>query len=511
LFVNIVRHLGEYIPILLIIIIVIISIYDLNQSVISQEGETTMSMSNLGGSEESVTSYTDALIKAPLLVSQSTIVGMVFSQLILSKILRTRVLMNSDSHSHSAIMNTDFGIAKRLVLVLIMSVIALIVFATGLFILQVYNLSSELSLGFSDTLSILLNTSVGTIWLLRIVTSILVLVLTVMYYIIVRRDIYSKKDSKNSITRISYVILCAILISGSINLISNSMVSHNAAAEFLPWLAISIDWFHVMAVSIWLGGLFYLSLILIYAIQFSNKDLEDKTDNSKMGNQVVIRNSFSLAIMLPYFSMIAIICLGIIGISGLYMAWLQIQSVGSLFDSLYGNILILKLCAIIPMIVLGAYHQIKLHYVMVRTARKEHKIQQQPEILSESKQGRESRDSHSNRGGQYDPFRRFSKTIKIESLIGIVVLTISSFLTITSPPSMVQSDSQMQMSGSELGNNNFDNSIGDETKIIPKITDGFTIVALALAIIILIMCLYSYRKNKQELKTTINLLKVKRH
>ena len=68
--------------------------------------------------------------------------------------------------------------------------------------------------------------------------------------------------------------------------------------------------------------------------------------------------------MLPYFSMIAIISLGVISVSGLYMAWLQLQSIGSLFESSYGNILILKLCVIVPMILLGAYHQIKLHYVM---------------------------------------------------------------------------------------------------------------------------------------------------
>ena len=51
-------------------------------------------------------------------------------------------------------------------------------------------------------------------------------------------------------------------------------------AEFLPWLAISVDWFHVMAVSIWLGGLFYLSLILLYAIRISSKDLGNQASIS---------------------------------------------------------------------------------------------------------------------------------------------------------------------------------------------------------------------------------------
>jgi putative copper export protein len=218
------------------------------------------------------------------------------------------------------------------------------------------------------------------------------------------------------------------------------MVSHNAAADLLPWLAIAVDWFHVMAVSIWLGGLFYMSLILLYVIRISSKSLDYETDSETKEELVVVRNSFSLAIMLPYFSMIAIICLGVIGISGLYMAWLQLQSIGSLFDSVYGNILILKLCVIAPMITLGAYHQIKLHYVMVQTAQRGSKSQEQFEILSNTSQRRGSRDSHTGRGKYYDPFRRFSKTIKIESLVGIAVLVISAFLTITSHPTMIQSD-----------------------------------------------------------------------
>ncbi len=460
-------------------------------------------------SEQAITSYSDALVKAPLLVAQCAIVGIVFNHIMLSRVFQKRILIDSDKYSD--IMQTDFGIAKRLFLILILSVTALIASATGLLILQVYNLSSELGLGFSDTLPIVIDTSVGTVWLLRVVTSILIFVLAIVYYVLSRRNVFAKKIGRNSTSKISNTILFAILISGSINIISNSMVSHNAAAEFLPWLAISIDWFHVMAVSIWVGGLFYMSLILLYAIRISSNSLDYGTESSTK-EELVVRNSFSLAIMLPYFSMIAIICVGVIGISGLYMAWLQLQSIGSLFDSVYGNILILKLCVIAPMIALGAYHQIKLHFVMVQIAQRGCKSQEQFEILSNTSQRRDSRDSHIGRGDHYDPFRRFSKTIKIESLIGIAVLVISAFLTITSPPSMVQSDSQMQMQmqGSESVNNNLDsNSGGDENEIRPKIIDGFTIAALILAAIVLILSLYYYRKSKQELKVTVDLLKKK--
>jgi copper resistance protein D len=178
------------------------------------------------------------------------------------------------------------------------------------------------------------------------------------------------------------------------------------------------------------------------------------------------------------------------------MTWIQLQSTESLFDSLYGNILILKLCVIIPMIALGGYHQIKLHLVMVQIAQRGNKSQEELSVSP-----------NVNRGTRYDPFVRFSKTIKIESLIGITVLIISSFLTITSPPSMIHSDNQMRMEGSQLANNNPDDSSNrDDNGVTPGFTDAFTIAASILASIVLIMSLLYYRKSKQELKTTQDLL-----
>jgi putative copper export protein len=472
-------------------VVIIIPNYYLDQRAVSQQ-EGNMLMQISGDSEESITSYIDALIKAPLLVSQSAIVGMVFSQITLSNIIRTHVLLVMSDRS-SDIVQLDLRIAKRLVLVLILSVAALIVSASGLFILQISSLSTELGLSFTDTFSILINTSTGTTWLIRIITSIIIAVFSTTYFICIRRGLASKKRYSKGVSKYNYVFLSVILISGAINLMSNSVVSHNAATEFFPLLAVSVDWFHIMGVSIWLGGLFYLSSVLLYVIEISGKDVKYGSDRPMKlwEQQIAIRNSYSLAIMLPYFSMIAILCLGVIGTTGLYMAWLQLQSVGSLFTSTYGNILILKLSVIFPMIALGAYHQIKLHCVMVHAADKRRHPNVEPNI-----------------GDRYDPFRRFCKTIKIESLIGIAVLVISSFLTITSPPTMVQSIPDIQISGSELSENNFDSSTeGDEKPAVPKLSDGFSITALILGIIVIVISLYYYRKNRKELKATISLLK----
>ena len=261
------RHISNALPILLIFIILIISFQALNQHVFPQgDSDPSMIMSDSADSEESITSYNDALIKTPLLVAQCTIVGIVFNQLVLSKIFYNRILMNLCRNSDT--IQTNLETDRRLSLIIILSAVALCVSCTGFLMLQVYNLSSELGLGFSDTFSIVMNTSLYTVWLLRIITSILILILSIIYYILSRTILVTRRTDRNSIKRFKYIILCIILICGSINIISNAIVSHNAAAEFLPWLAISADWFHVMAVSIWVGGLFYISLILVHAVLY---------------------------------------------------------------------------------------------------------------------------------------------------------------------------------------------------------------------------------------------------
>lgn len=177
----------------MILIVVIISSFDLDRSVISQqEMDTTMDMSMPTSidSEESVTSSTDALIKVPLLVAQCTIVGIAFNQLVLSRVFYKHILMTFSRQSVTT--QTILSPDKRLFLIIILSAVVLSVSCTGFLMLQVYNLSSELGLGFSDTFSITMNTSLYTVWLLRIITSILIFILSIISYILSRNNLIKK-------------------------------------------------------------------------------------------------------------------------------------------------------------------------------------------------------------------------------------------------------------------------------------------------------------------------------
>jgi hypothetical protein len=94
----------------------------------------------------------------------------------------------------------------------------------------------------------------------------------------------------------------------------------------------------------------------------------------------------------------------------------------SIFYTPYGNNLIIKLSAALPMVLLGAYHQVKLHGSILLMA------------SIGSKKGSPPRsDTISNTANT--AVSKFGRTVKIESLIGIGVLFAASLLTITSPPS----------------------------------------------------------------------------
>ena len=235
-----------------------------------------------------------------------------------------------------------------------------------------------------------------------------------------------------------------------------------------------------MAVSIWVGGLFYISTVLLSVIRSraATHTITSTTDNitktgsstNNLSNTDKNRSIFLyyLALLLPRFSILATISLGVIGVSGLYMAWIQLHSFNSLFNSSYGNILIIKLSIALPLVLLGAYHQLRLHKnaVLVASIGKvgrsgtrddagvdsSSNLDQKPISQTLHNTGDEISNNNNNFAKDKNKVKvkdipsKFSKTIKIESLFAISVLLAASLLTITSPPVMNMGMSSMSSS-----------------------------------------------------------------
>jgi copper transport protein len=346
-----------------------------------------------------VTSTPDALLRWPLIVSQSAIVGGVMAYFVLQR--GGEGFSNlSRNHNHFSFDLKLFA-KKRFVLILIAGAVSIAISGTALVFLQASNLDpgSSSDLYLSTVRSLILDSPAGTVWIIRIATSITIAALAFLYFVLAKRaDVQTKSSS---------AILLAILVAGAASIFSNSMLSHNSAATFLPSVAVFADWLHFMAVSAWVGGLFYFSAVLLPSIKS-----EKKADES----------SYHLSIILPRFSLIATASLGIIGVTGVYMAWIHLHTLDSIFYTPYGNNLIIKLSAALPMVLLGAYHQVKLHGSILLMA------------SIGSKKGSPPR-SDTIRNTANNAVSKFGRTVKIESLIGIGVLFAASLLTITSPPS----------------------------------------------------------------------------
>ena len=456
--------------------------------------------SSLMPQTESVTSYYDALLKAPLIVSQTTIVGIVFSHIFFRNTIRNHFQLIRDS-------TTNLRNVKRLLTILLSCGIALLLSATSLFMLQAHSLSSELGIDLGTTFTILSATPVGPVLNIRVITSLIIIVSSVLYYIFEKKFIkkgqtglesnelgrYSPSLKKKTVKNNG--LLYITLLAGAVSIFSNSMVSHNTALSFLPSLAVSLDWFHFMTVSIWLGGLFYIASILLMTIRLSIRKNSNNDGNANRSFGVAVHDtSYFLALLLPYFSLIATISLGIIGVTGLYMAWIHLHTSEAIFTSSYGNILAIKLLLISPMIILGGYHQIRLHSSLMKVANLSKDGQwQRGEKINAPDLGLSDDCKTSPFSLQYDPSERFSKTIKIESFIGIGVLVAASFLTITSPPSISLQESMSTQGSLE---------VESKQNYIPSF-DSFAVLAIILSVAVSIGSILYFKKSKQQVKNTI--------
>ena len=356
-----------------------------------------------------ITSYTDAIIKAPLLIAQALIVGITFvhSSVFIPIIKKDSIFFNNNNENFiwSSLTNN-----KQFIIIIIAGGAIILNMSTILIVYQASLLSSDLGLDLSSTLSILLSSSVGNIFIIKIVTSTIIIILSILYYYIAKtkgrwkyKEKQNIKHQKIKTIKVSLTFCILILILDSINIFSNSIQSHSAAVSFFPYIAVSVDLLHFMMVSIWVGGLFYISLI--------SRKLLIKVPNPQHSS-ISFPNSTNMHLFLSIilrFSIIAIISIGTIFITGLYMGLLHLQQPSSLLNSSYGNTLIVKLLLVFPMALLGVYHQFRLHKLINQ------------KIWIQVNQ-------------QLQKLKIFHKSLKIEFILGIGVIFTSSFLTIMSPP-----------------------------------------------------------------------------
>jgi copper transport protein len=431
-------------------------------------------------SQTAITSYLDALIKAPLLISQALVVGVSFVNtfLFIRTVKKESIFFNTYHNNIKNLFLLDILNNKLFVTVIIICGAIILSMSTILIIFQATLLSFDLGVDLWNTFIILLSSSVGNIFIIKLITSVFIIALGILYFYVGKRFKikFLKQEQENPRkqklkTQIYLYICVAIMILGSINLFSNSIQSHNAAVNFFPYIAISVDWIHFMMVSLWVGGLFYISLNLSRKLFIKEKSSNSYDDQSSIRYpQYGIGLQFYLSTILR-FSIIAVVSLGIIFITGLYMGLLQLQQPSSLFNSAYGNILIVKLVVVFSMALLGGYHHFRI-----------------PILFNQKTEKTEL--------NQLQKLKRINKSLKIEYILGFTIITISSFLTVTSPPQH-ESHNMNMMPMNQYG----DSDIQKATDINNQNFDQlFSYVALVLSISIAILVIFFIKRGWRSLK-----------
>lgn len=233
-------------------------------------------------------------------------------------------------------------------------------------------------------LGVWLDTRFGLMWVYRFLLAAAMLFLLTLF---MNGDGSADEMSDDRATRSGWpwwagLILCLGL------LLSIALVSHSAALPQNSLQATLVDFVHLLAATLWVGGLLFLALALWLARSLPAES----------------RAWLSLNLIL-HFSGLAAIAVGALAASGLYLAWQHVGTWTRLVGTAYGQMLLAKLAlASLTMLIAG----VNLFYIKPRLNRA---YEQPAEAASVA------------------AVRRFRLAVFAETAVAFVILLFTGFLT----------------------------------------------------------------------------------
>jgi copper transport protein len=263
---------------------------------------------------------------------------------------------------------------------------------------MIYAEAKSLDVGIAEAIA----TKFGAVWTVRLVTSFVLIGLSVVLF---------RNQRKNRDTIPQNGIIYGLLGVGLIALVTTSVIGHGAALN-PPSIPILIDFIHNVAASMWIGGVIYLAFVVVPVVRQSQTDGYVKAS--------------LLSLLIPRFSTIPVVILGIIVITGPFLLYLLEPNLALTLASLYGKALIAKLILAAVMIGIGAYNQMiiqrdNLKVVFVAPSASITRVRVQSRIdKSVSKKGSDSESGSSNH--YLNGNTVISKFGKAEAFVGVALL-----------------------------------------------------------------------------------------
>lgn len=184
---------------------------------------------------------------------------------------------------------------------------------------------------------------------------------------------------------------------------------------FMP--AVWIDWLHLLAGGVWVGSLVAWSLIVFPAL------LRNEAWQSDAAQRQLAVNGYGR------LSALSGVAVAVIALSGAYDAWEGLGTIAALGQSPYGQILLVKVTLVGGMLGLGAHNRyVKLPHLDQWAGQwgKQHPLVNKLPGFSSWPYRTDTEAS--------DPLQRCARTVNIQALLGIAVLTAAALLHHAMPP-----------------------------------------------------------------------------
>lgn len=320
--------------------------------------------------QRQILSPEESTSRFPGMVGQVIIVGAAFGMLWLWKPI-ARVPWLSDT-----IAETKVAINKNMLKLVIIGIALVIASGIAMIVVQAVSINA----GITEVIS----TKFGNVWLSRMLQSSILMGIAIVIY---------RKAAKSK-TSPSMSEMFAILILGLAVLVTSSLIAHAAATEQIA--PVILDFFHNAAASIWIGGVILLGFVAM------PKVLAIADERAR---------SAAISILIPRFSVIVVIILGISVITGPVLLFMLESDLSLTLASVYGQILVIKLALAGVMVAMGAYSQFAV----------------QRKSVAVMTSGASVQSAYS--------LRHYGKLLKAEAGVGVVLLLMVSLMANGALPS----------------------------------------------------------------------------
>ena len=295
----------------------------------------------------------EAGARFPGLVGQTIVLGAVIASLIIwgtqNKQLIREELDKIESFHHGKFMSiTGIGLV--------------LIFVSNILMITVQTIRLETSP--IDAIQ----TSFGTTWIVRM--SITVILLGIWFWLY-RKKVLSKKN------QIPMLVVMLALIGTS------SLIGHGAASGETS--ALVLDYIHNLVAAVWIGGIFYFVFTLLPTFSQLKEPIREKMS----------------LVVIPRFSIAFIIAVGVLIITGPTLLWFLESDVELITESVYGQLIIIKITIAAIMIGLGGFFQFR--------------VQKNAEKNLQS--------------GKITVHKKLKRTLKVDAALGIILLGVVALLT----------------------------------------------------------------------------------